>query len=293
MQKTVNKIALPGAAPSYTKNHPHYTELQTHEYKIGCMQYNLHTPENILNFSASKTPFPPRVVLYSHGNGCDIGDCDVTLRRLADAFFEENVAFFSYDYHGYGTSGAAAANLQLSETRAEAACLSMHIAFEHLRSLGYQPHQIYFYGVSIGTGMSVNVAAALARRGVHLGGVLLQSPFLSCVSITSPALAAYFDCVCANRTTNPNELASCQVICHIQSPILVLHGKKDRIIPVEHSYTLAALRPGTHLELLGDAGHNDLEQKHFPKIVECLRSVLNHGAKFAKDHRANTVTSNR
>lgn len=61
---------------------------------------------------------------------------------------------------------------------------------------------------------------------------------------------------------------------HVTSPLLLVHGEKDDVVPVRDSYELADLRPGTELLTVPDGGHSDLGpfETSFPAVVGFIRS---------------------
>ena len=59
-------------------------------------------------------------------------------------------------------------------------------------------------------------------------------------------------------------------------PTLVIHGREDRIIPVEHGRSVAAALPdATYLEVAG-AGHNDLLGR--PEVWQAMGRYILPGA---------------
>lgn len=62
----------------------------------------------------------------------------------------------------------------------------------------------------------------------------------------------------------------CDEMGNIRQPVLVLHGRQDRIVPLERGEDLARRLPHARLEILDPAGH----QFHSEQFETVLRSVL-------------------
>jgi len=181
-------------------------------------------------------------ILYSHGNAMDLADTVYTLRALAETF---DCAVMGYEYPGYGMCSGSASE--------EACYAAISAAFQCLVDYHQvSPRQIILYGRSLGTGPSTHLAA---RLGKGLGGVILQSPFLSvCRTVI-------------NYSSTPGSSLCCDMFCSIdrigsvQVPTLIVHGRRDSMVRVEHGEALWRLLP-SHCRCaplwMDDAGHNDM-----------------------------------
>ena len=67
-------------------------------------------------------------------------------------------------------------------------------------------------------------------------------------------------------------LATDQLLPRVNSPVLLVHGGRDTLIPPSHSQRLAALSPQARLLLVPEAGHNDLQD--FKLYLDGLRAAL-------------------
>lgn len=63
---------------------------------------------------------------------------------------------------------------------------------------------------------------------------------------------------------------TCARLSEIRGPVLILHGRRDRMVPVDRSQQLHAGIPGSELVLLDDSGH----QFHSEKAEEVDRLVI-------------------
>ena len=90
-----------------------------------------------------------------------------------------------------------------------------------LNSLGVINKNIILYGESLGTG----VATELGTRNIF-GGIILESPFTS----ISKAAKIYYPYLPINLVLK-DRYDSIEKIQSITAPILIMHGKKDNIVP--------------------------------------------------------------
>lgn len=173
-------------------------------------------------------------ILFSHGNGEDLGDVRGDLLRLNVLGF----AVLGYDYQGYGTSEGVP-----SERNCYA---DIDAAYEYLTgSLDVPPERIILYGRSVGGGPSVDLAT---RRPV--GGLILESAFTS-------ALA----CSRISSVLPTDAFRNIDKIHAVKCPILSIHGRRDWTVPFRLGKALFEAAPGPKRCLWVDrAGHNDVAE---------------------------------
>lgn len=188
------------------------------------------------------------IILYSHGNGEDIGHCMLWLKNLSDTL---NIDVLAYDYDGYGLN---------SGTSSERACYdNIQDVFDFLLQKGYKEENILLYGRSLGTGPTVE----LARKYPRLKGIILESPFKSIIGVVSDTLAM------SSRCLDPfNNQAK---ITQIQSPILIIHGTHDDIISHNHAEWLHS-KCNCELLSLEFGGHNDLHFYYKDAIFDAINT---------------------
>jgi len=106
-----------------------------------------------------------RVLLYSHGNGCDLGQMCPELKIYANRW---KVNVVAYEYEGYG--------IHTGRASTEACNRDIQLVYKFLTSeLKVPASSIIIYGRSIGTGPSSFLASTL--KDSPPGCLMLQSPF--------------------------------------------------------------------------------------------------------------------
>ncbi len=171
-------------------------------------------------------------ILHSHGNAEDLGD----IRPILDMFHDAGFAVFAYDYRGYGTSEGKASSRN--------ATLDAEAAYRYLvRTLLVPPDRIIVHGRSVGAALALHVAA---REPV--GGVILESPFVSAFQVLTVA-----------RVSPLDKFRNIDLIRKVHQPILIIHGTDDITIPFWHGQKLfeAANEPKSCLWVKG-AAHDDV-----------------------------------
>lgn len=193
---------------------------------------------------------PPRgskpVVLYFHGNA---GALDLRVSRFR-WLVAEGYGLVALSYRGYGGSTGkpsetgllldAAATYQFAATR-------------------YPATRLVLWGESLGTGVAVALAG-----GQVVGGVILDAPFTSMADVGA---AAYpFIPV---RYFIKDTFRSDERIGRVKAPLLILHGERDRIVPIRFGEKLFALaNEPKRMVRFPLGGHVDLDDFGAPGLVK-------------------------
>ncbi|CAD8067485.1 unnamed protein product [Paramecium sonneborni] len=157
------------------------------------------------------------VMLFSHGNACDLGTMIDKLIKLVN-YTKTNV--FAYEYSGYGQSEGKSNDISIIR--------NIQVAYNFLvHQLGYKPTQIIVYGYSIGSGPSITLSS---NPQFPIGGLIIESGFSSGLRVISNKIedTPYYDLF-------PN----IDRIQLIRCPIFIMHGANDKIISTEHAKQLA------------------------------------------------------
>lgn len=185
-----------------------------------------------------KQAHPRGVVFFLHGNA---GNLDSWTTGV-DFYQRVNYDLFIVDYRGYGKSTG---HIQ-SEAQLHA---DVRAAYDTMAAL-YRDIPIVIYGRSLGTALAASLA-----RDVDPALLILVSPF------SSLATAAAEQYPWAPGWILRYPLRTDKIISGIKSPILLVHGSDDKLIPLAHSERLKALaRSPTELVVVPGAGHHDIHQ---------------------------------
>jgi fermentation-respiration switch protein FrsA (DUF1100 family) len=185
---------------------------------------------------------PPKrdlpLVLYFHGNAG-------ALRYRADRFralIDAGLGLVALSYRGYGGSTGSPTETGLIAD-AQAA-----YGFAAARAA---PERIAAFGESLGTGVAVALAATH-----QVGHLVLEAPFASAVDIGA-RVYWYLPVRFLMKDTFRSDLR----IGKVTAPLLVVHGARDRVVPVASGELLFSLaNEPKQFERFAEAGHNDLDQ---------------------------------
>jgi len=193
----------------------------------------------------------PTTLLYSHGNGGNIGGRVAIARLLADQL---GVGLFMYDYRGYGRSEGAPseAGLVSDALGARAALLREGVAAEH----------VVYFGRSLGAAVTLDLALAHPPRAV-----VLESPFASVSAMASTVLPG-------GGLLFRTRWDSLAKIPGLRAPLLMLHSDADETIPYAQGRALfaAAPEPKTFFTIRG-AHHYEM-QATWPEYWAAWRAFL-------------------
>ena len=175
------------------------------------------------------------VVIYFQGNGGGLNLRARRFRRLT----EDGTGLIALSYRGYGGSSGSPSEQGLRQDAAAA------YEFAVAR---YAPERIVLWGESLGTGVAVALAAEQP-----VGRVLLESPYTS----TADLAAAAYPFVPV-RLLMKDQFRSDHRIGAVTVPVLVLHGVRDRVVPIAYGERLFGLiRAPKRFVRLPEADHND------------------------------------
>jgi uncharacterized protein len=176
-------------------------------------------------------------ILFLHGNAQDVYSWSL-VREDLEAM---GCRLLLIDYRGYGKSEGVPNERGLY--------LDGRAALSWLEEKGVPPGDTIIFGKSLGGGVACEIA-----RGRELGGLVLESTFTSLASVAGNLFP-----FAPGVSPDPRAYASADKMAEIGCPVLVIHGERDMLIPVEEGLALyeAAHEPRELLIVRG-AGHNDV-----------------------------------
>lgn len=235
----------PEILPSNFKyNYPFLFEEKTFEMEDGGSVNSLHF----------KVPNSRGVVYYFKGNSRSIKGW----AKFSRDFMGNGYDFFVMDYRGFGKSKG-------KRTEAKLYSDSQHIYKYLLKS--YQEDEIIIYGRSLGSGIATRIASWNNPRML-----ILDSPYYSFYHhIRRYAFLLPLKIILRYQ------IRTDQFIKKVEAPIHILHGNKDRLIPIQNSLKLKALNPNDiKITVIHGGGHNNLPS--FPGYHDFIYKRLNEAA---------------
>jgi uncharacterized protein len=161
------------------------------------------------------------VIAYFHGNGGHVGYRAERLLRFA----REGYGVLMVEYRGYGGNPGTPTEAGFyADGRA---------ALEFLGREGVAPSRLVLYGESLGSGVAVALAAEH-----QVAALVLEAPFTSVAEVAQ----RHFPYVPASRMVT-DRFDSLSRIGSVRAPILVLHGERDRVVPIRFGRALLDAAP--------------------------------------------------
>ena len=152
-----------------------------------------------------------KTILFLHGNAGSLGNRTYKLNHFKDL----NVNFLIIAWRGFSGNKGKPNEMGLYEDAKS--------AIRWLNTKGIQDKNIILYGESLGTAVAIEIA-----QEKKYAGVVLESPFTSMVNMGKK----YYPFFPVSFLLK-DKFESYKKINKIFIPILVMHGKVDRIVPYE------------------------------------------------------------
>lgn len=200
------------------------------------------------------------VLAWFHGNAGNIGD-RLDYINLMHTYVGASI--FIFDYRGYGLSqGSPSESGLYLDAEAAVDFLIDRVGSEE----GTQ--DVVFFGRSLGSAVALKMASIY-----DVGGVIIEAPFTSTVALAKihyPYVPEFL----VNLLIR-NRYASDTVAGSLGSPLMVIHGTNDSVVPIEMGekiYDLANVNKSFYA--VAGADHNDTYiiggENYFRNILEFL-----------------------
>ena len=161
-----------------------------------------------------------KTILFFHGNAGSLENRTYKLNHFKDL----DLNFLIIAWRGFSGNKGKPNETGLYEDAAS--------AIRWLKTKGVEEKNIILYGESLGTGVAVEIA-----QNKNYAGIILESPFTSMVNLGKKYYPFFFFFFLLK-----DKFESYKKITNISVPVLIMHGKVDRIVPYamgEKMYELA------------------------------------------------------
>lgn len=195
---------------------------------------------------------PKGLILYFHGNSRSIKGW----AKYARDFYRYGYDVLLVDYRGFGKS---------TGKRSEKEMLAdMQFIYDRLAEK-FEQHHILVYGRSLGSGFATKIAADNSPRYL-----ILDAPYFSFIKVVER-----FTPFLPHRWLLRYHLHTDHWIRKVNCHTYILHGTRDRLIPIRHSEKLQSLNPYKITLIRIEGGrHNNLPS--FPEYHNFIRDILKY-----------------
>ena len=202
--------------------HPKENNYFGDQLTISIEKVKIKTRDNIelLSWYHNKDSVKYKTILFLHGNA---GSLENRIHKI-NHFMNMNINFLLISWRGFsGNKGKPTEKGLYEDARS---------AIEWLKNKGINENNIIIYGESLGTGITTEIS-----QNQNFAGLILESPFTSMIDAAKdkyPFLPVRF--------LLKDKYESDKKIKNIKSPVLIMHGKVDKIVPFymgEKIYELA------------------------------------------------------
>ena len=201
------------------------------------------------------------VVLYSHGNATDLGQCQDICEMIA-TMLDAHVVI--YDYPNYGASSKVSMSEAVLNSTIEA-------VYGRMTEMGVQPVQMILMGQSLGSVPTLHMASRVSSKYC---AVILISPLASAFravisdEYVPSFLSARLDSVLFDNL---------KAVQNVHAPVALVHGFDDDVVDIAGAQLLHSRIPARfrHTALYIDAAHNDIyREETLVQVTEYLQEFV-------------------
>tara|TARA_Y100000590_G_scaffold301426_1_gene339835 strand:- start:467 stop:1291 length:825 start_codon:yes stop_codon:yes gene_type:complete len=150
-----------------------------------------------------------KTILFLHGNAGNLDNRIYKLNYLGNL----DINFLIISWRGYSLSNGKPTEDGLYE--------DAKTAVNFLLNKGVLEKNIILYGESLGTAVAIEVG-----QNKNFAGIILEAPFTSMVELGQKYYPFF-----PVRLLLKDKYESKKKITNLKSPLLIIHGKKDKIVP--------------------------------------------------------------
>jgi fermentation-respiration switch protein FrsA (DUF1100 family) len=191
-------------------------------------------------------------ILFSHSNAGNVDDWSpLTAKLLATG-----ASVFAYDYRGYG--------LSQGQPSVSGICQDGLAAYDYLVNVAkVNPATIILFGGSLGSGVTCEIARQRA-----CAGIILHAAFSSLRALVLELMPPTR--FLPNLLFFRPELNNARILARLKTPLLILHGQYDEMVPVSQAETLlkASASTAKSLIVMPGASHMQTNDSSFFKSVD-------------------------
>ena len=193
--------------------HPNENNYSGDQLSVGIKEVIIDTDDNInlLGWYHEKDIKKYKTILFFHGNA---GSLENRIHKL-NHFHDMKVNFLIIAWRGFSGNEGKPSESGLYEDGES--------AIKWLVKKGVDEKNIVIYGESLGTGVATHLS-----QNKEFAGVILETPFTSMIDAAKkfyPYIPVGL--LLKDKFENKNKIKN------IKSPILIMHGEKDQIVPFE------------------------------------------------------------
>ena len=226
-----------------TNTHSNLENIKKYDIKVSEVEYKSADDTDLYGwYVAPKNK--NKIIVFMHGNSYNVEKFFFKMVPLIKAGY----GVFMPEYRGFGgTKG------RITQAGLEQDALA---AVQYLHNKGWKNKDIIVYGMSLGSHMAVNTVYNLQGEG-KFAALVLEVPFDSLLNVTKTIVPVPlpFDLIVRDKYDNT------QMIQNIKSPILIMGGSKDTLVPVQLAMNLYRLAPQPkNLMVFEGAEHGNLHK---------------------------------
>jgi dipeptidyl aminopeptidase/acylaminoacyl peptidase len=232
----------------------------------------------VLSNPAGNTKIP--IITLCHG--LSTSKDGRTYSRMEAMLNQKGISTFRFDFYGHGDSEGKFEDLTLSE-----AINNVHKAIHVLKNSGYE--KIGLMGSSFGGFASLIAASELPE----LICLALKSPVSDYLGLLIakgqeidiplwkdkgfiPVIGSNGQSLKLNYSfyRDAETIKSYDAIEKIKIPAMIVHGDKDKTVPLEQSLQCAQLMEDCRLEIIEGADHTYTQPRHFERMLSLILSFI-------------------